>query len=309
MKLSIISPAYNEDEVLPYFIERVENVCNELVEKGNINTYEVIIVNDGSYDRTWDIIKQNNGRNSKIRGIKFSRNFGHHAAITAGLDYAKGDFVVYMDSDLQAQPEDIPRFLNEFRNGYDVVWGVTKERKDSFLVSFGSRVFYSIFNKIAGTKVPKDAIIAGCSRKAAENIKSLKEVRQFAVAQWTYVGFNTSFIEVEKKERFRGSIKYSLLKRINLALIGLIGFSKLPLKISSFLGFFMSLIGMTLGTYIVLRKLLLGIPVAGYASLFAAITFLFGIQFLILGIIGEYIGIIIDEVKRRPVYIVEDILE
>ncbi len=309
MLLSIISPAYNEEEVLPHFIERVEKVCNNLLTDKEIRDYEVIIVNDGSTDNSWNIIKENHKKNSRIKGVRFSRNFGHHSAITAGLDHAKGDFIVYMDSDLQAQPEDIPRIFREFLNGFDVIWGVAKERKDTFLITLGSKVFYWIFNKIAGTKVPKEAVIAGCNRIVAENIKRLKEVRQFSLAQWTYVGFKTSFIEVDKKERFKGAIKYSFFKRVNLALVGLIGFSKFPLKISSLVGFVMSSIGFLFGVYIVLRKLLLGIPVAGYASLFAVITFFFGIQFLILGIMGEYIGIIIDEVKKRPIYIIAEVLE
>ncbi len=309
MMLSIISPAYNEEAVLPHFIERIEKTCNSLLTHQDIKNYEIIIINDGSTDNTWDIIRKNHERNNRIKGVRFSRNFGHHSAISAGLDHAKGDFIVYMDSDLQAQPEDIPKLLKEFLKGFDIVWGIAKERKDTFLVMLGSRIFYWIFNKISGTKVPKQAIIVGCSRVVADNIKRLREVRQFSLAQWTYVGFRTSFIEVDKKERLKGIKKYSFIKRVNLALVGLIGFSKFPLKISSFIGFMMSFIGFTSGIYIILRKIILGISVAGYASLFAAVTFFFGIQFLILGIMGEYIGIIIDEVKKRPVYIVAEILE
>jgi dolichol-phosphate mannosyltransferase len=309
MKLSIISPAYNEEEVLPYFFERIEKVCESLIVGREIKDYEVVIVNDGSTDNTWNIIEESHLRNQRIKALKFSRNFGHHAAITAGLEYARGDFVIYMDCDLQAQPEDAPKLLREYLKGIDVVWGVAKERKDTFLIKLGSRIFYWIFNTIAGMKIPKEPVIAGCSKVVAENIKRLKEVRQFSLAQWTYVGFKTSFIEVDKKERYKGKMKYRLLKRVNLALIGLIGFSKLPLKISSFIGFFMSFVGFIFGLYIVIRKLIFGISVPGYASLLASITFFFGIQFLILGIIGEYIGIIIDEVKRRPSYIIEAVLE
>lgn len=309
MKLSIISPAYNEEDVLPYFILRIEKVCENLLLDGEIKDYEVVIVNDGSTDDTWNIIKENHTRNSRIKGLKFSKNFGHHSAITAGLDHAKGDFIVYMDSDLQAQPEDIPKIFREFSNGVDMVWGVAKDKKDTFLITIGSKIFYWLFNKIAGTKVPREAVVAGCSRIVAENIKKLQEVRQFALAQWTYVGFKTSFVEVDKKKRFKGAVKYSFLKRVNLALTGLLGFSKFPLKISSFLGFIMSFIGLMSGVYIFIVKILFDIPIAGYASLFTAITFFFGIQFLLLGIMGEYIGIIIDEVKKRPVYIVAEVLE
>lgn len=309
MKLSIISSAYNEEEVLPYFIKRTEKVCEDLLKDLVIKDYEVIIVDDGSIDNTWNIIKQHNKSNSHIKGVKFSRNFGHHSAVLAGLDHAKGDFMVFMDSDLQSQPEDVPKLLQEFFKGFDVVWGIAKERRDSFLIKFISKIFYWVFNKIARVKIFKETVMAGCSRLAVKHIRKLREARQFSPALWMYVGFKSTSIEVDKKERFRGAIKYNFFKRANLAIVGVVGFSQLPLKISNFLGFIMSFIGFALGFYIIARKLLLGIPVPGYASLIATITFFFGLQFLILGIMGEYIGIIIDEVKRRPIYIVEKILE
>lgn len=309
MKLSIISPAYNEEEVLPYFISRAEKVCDNLIANDEIQDYEILIVNDGSTDNTWDIIKEHHKNNQRIKGLKFSRNFGHHSTTIAGLDYVKGDFAIFMDSDLQAQPEDVLKLLQEFKKGFDVVWGIAKKRKDNFWIRLSSKLFYLMFNKISGMKLPVETVMAGCSKLAFNYIRQLREVRQFAPALWMYVGFKSSFIELEKKERFKGSIKYSFTNRIKLALIGLIGFSKFPLKISSFAGFFMSIIGFALGGYMVFRKFFYGIPIAGYASLFAAITFFFGIQFLILGIIGEYIGIIIDEVKRRLTYIVEEVLE
>jgi dolichol-phosphate mannosyltransferase len=309
MKLSIISPAYNEDEVLPHFIGRTEKVCDNLLKSQAITDYEIIIIDDGSTDNTWGVIDKNHRRNANIRGVKFSRNFGQHSSILAGLDHADGDFVVFLDSDLQAQPEDIPNLLQESFKGYDMVWGVARERKDTFIIRASSRIFYWIFNKIAGVRVPKEPIIACASKRAVNHIRKLREVRQFSLAQWVYVGFKTTYIEVDKKERLKGEVKYNFLKRANLAVISIVGFSKLPLQISNFIGFFMSLIGLGLGFFMVSLKLFLGIPVPGYASIIAAITFFFGIQFMILGIMGEYIGIIMDEVKRRPIYIVEEILE
>ena len=309
MKLSIISPAYNEEEVLPYFIERTEKVCEGLMKEQAIKDYEVIIIDDGSMDNTWEIIGKNHIRNTKIRGVKFSRNFGHHSTVIAGLDFAKGDFVVFMDSDLQAQPEDVPRLLQEYFKGFAVVWGIAKQRKDSVLVRYVSKIFYWIFNKIGGVKIFKETVMAGCSRLALEHIRQLREIRQFSPALWMYVGFKTSCVNVDKKERYKGSVKYSFNKRLNLALVGLVGFSKMPLQISNFIGFIMSLIALVVGLFMGMLKFFMGIPVPGYASIIVAVTFFFGIQFLIMGIMGEYIGIIIDEVKRRPIYIVEEVLE
>jgi glycosyltransferase involved in cell wall biosynthesis len=309
MKLSIISPVFNEEEVLPYFIGRTEKVCENLLKDEVIKDYEIIMIDDGSTDNTWNIIEKGHAGNVKIRGVKFSRNFGHHSTTIAGLDHAKGDFAVFMDSDLQAQPEDVPRLVQEFFKGFDVVWGIAKQRGDNFFVRTVSRIFYWIFNKITGVKIFKETVMAGCNRVAIDHIRRLREVRQFAPALWMYVGFKTSSIEVDKKERFKGTVKYSLGKRLNLALVGIIGFSKLPLQIANFIGFLMSCIGLVLGVFMVTLKLFLGIPVPGYASIIAVVTFFFGIQFMILGIMGEYIGIILDEVKRRPIYIAEKVLE
>jgi len=308
LKVSIISPAYNEEEVLPFFIERVEKVCEKLSNTARVKDYEVLIIDDGSTDNTWAIIKNSHVRNQKIRGIKFSRNFGHHGTTVAGLDHATGDFIIFMDSDLQAQPEDIPKLLDEYSKGNDLVWGIARERKDNFLITLSSKLFYWVFNKIAGVKIFNENVMAGCSQVAAGHIRSMREVRQFAPAIWKYVGFRNSVIELEKKGRFKGSVKYNFKKRLNLALVSVVGFSKFPLKISSVLGFIMSLVGISLGVYIVIIKFIRGIPVPGYTSLFASLMFFLGIQFLILGILGEYVGIILDEVKRRPIYIAEEVL-
>lgn len=309
MILSVISSAYNEKDVLHFFLDRTEEVCNVLFKDGQITDYEIFIVDDGSTDNTWETIKEHNKKNCRIKGIRLSRNFGQHSAILAGIDHADGDFVVFLDPDLQAQPEDIPKLLREFSMGFEMVWGVSKDRKDTLMVKLGSKMFYWLFNKIAGVKVPREPVIAGAGKKAVQYIRQLREVRQFSLAQWVYVGFKTSYVDVDKKERFRGTKKYNLTKRINLALTGIVGFSKLPLKIANFLGFFMSFAGFVMGFYIIARKVLFGIAVPGYTSIIASITFFFGLQFLILGIMGEYLGVIIDEVKRRPIYIVEEVLK
>lgn len=309
IKLSIISAAFNEESVLPVFLDHAIAVCSASSKKVDIDDFEIIVVDDGSADFTWDIIQQRHQQDQRVKGIRLSRNFGHHAAIMAGLDYASGDYVIYMDSDMQAQPADIPRIIDEFRRGFDIVWGIATSRKDNLFVSLGSKVFRWIFNKASRLDIPRNAVMGGCSRQAADNIKKLREFNRFSLGLWTYVGFKTAYIQVEKKSRFSGKVKYDLMKRTRLAITSLIGFSTFPLKLSSVLGFFMAAIGILMGLYIIFRKIFLGIAIAGYASLFAVITFFAGLQFLMLGIIGEYIGIILSEVKQRPIYIVEQRLE
>ncbi|MGO9953188.1 MAG: glycosyltransferase [Dissulfurispiraceae bacterium] len=309
MKLSVISAAFNEENVLPIFLDHVISVCSLSQEKLDIADFELIVVDDGSSDSTWDIIKQRHQQNQHIKGIRFSRNFGHHAAIMAGLDAASGNYIIYMDSDMQAQPEDIPKLINEFRQGFDIVWGVATARKDSLIATLGAKAFRWIFRRASRLDIPRNAVMAGCSRRAAENIKRLREFNRFSLGLWTYVGFHTAFVPVEKKSRLSGNVKYNLMKRVSLAITSLVGFSTFPLKLSSYLGFSMAVIGILMGFFIVIRKIFLGIAIAGYASLFAVITLFAGLQFLMLGIIGEYIGIILSEVKQRPIYVVEQRLE
>jgi polyisoprenyl-phosphate glycosyltransferase len=306
IKLSIISAAYNEESVLPFFIESVVNVCRNLIKTKQISNYEIMLVDDGSIDNTWAIIERAHAGNKRIKGIHFSRNFGHHSAIAAGLDHADGDIIVYMDSDLQAQPEDIPAIIAQFNKGYDMVWGTASKRNDSFIASAGSRLFHWLFNKVTRLKLPNQVVISACSRKAADHIKKLGEFNRFSLALWTFVGFKTACLPVTKNCRLRGEKKYNILSRSRLAISSLVSYSTFPLRLSSILGFVMAIIGITLSCYIVYRKLFLDIPFPGYTSVFAAITFFSGIQFLILGIMGEYIGIIMTETKRRPIYIIEN---
>jgi polyisoprenyl-phosphate glycosyltransferase len=304
-KLSIISAAFNEENILPVFIERTVKVCSGLVDSEDLDSYELIIVDDGSNDKTWQTIEDSHMENSNIKGLKLSRNFGQHAAIMAGLDQAEGDYMIYLDSDLQAQPEDIPKILRELCGGCDVAWGVASERNDGIVAKVGSKIFSWFFRKASKLHIPGNAVIGACSRSAADNIRQLREFNRFSLGLWSYVGFKTAYVDVEKKSRFSGPARYNFMRRLKLAISSIVGFSAFPLRLASLLGFVMACVGILLGSYVIYRKLFLGIALAGYASLFAVITFFAGLQFLLLGIIGEYVGIILSEVKRRPIYIVE----
>lgn len=284
-------------------------MCEKLLKESEIEDYEILVVDDGSKDKTWNLIKENHERNSRVKGIKFSKNFGHHSAITACFDFSEGDFTIFMDSDLQAQPEDFPKLIKEFKNGFDVVWGVASEREDSFLVKLTAKYFYKFFNKVTGINTPRDIVFACFSKKVILSIREFREFKRYSHAIWSYVGYKNSIVKVRKEGRFTGEIKYSFTKRISLAIVSLIGFSKFPLRMVSIIGFVTSAFSIVLSIYMILKKLFLGIDTKGFAAIIVTISFFFGILFLILGIIGEYIGIMLDEVKNRPLYLTEEILK
>ncbi len=306
MKLSVVAPAYNEEEVLPEFINRVTSLLELLMKSGKITDWELIIVDDGSTDNTWNIIREAHSRNPRIKGIKLSRNFGHHNAITAGLRSSKGDLTIFMDSDLQARPEDIPLILDEYLNGYEVIWGIASEREDSLFVKLTSKLFAKLFNKMSPVYVPGDVVMVGFSKRALNYINEIREVDRYLDGLWAYVGFRSKEVKLKKEARKGGKPKYTFSKRLKLALYATISFTKGPLRLATYLGIFSAILGLSLGIYIIIKKLVWNTTLPGYASIFSAITIFFSMNFIILGIIGEYIGVLVDEVKSRPLYIVEE---
>jgi len=300
--LSVVIPVYNEEGNLRQLYTRLINVI-----KGISSNYEIIFVDDGSTDNTSKTLKELHEKDNHVKVIKFTRNFGQHIAITAGLDYCKGDVVVLMDGDLQDPPEEIPKLYEKFKEGYDIAYAVRKTRTDPVLKKAASKFFYSFLKILAKVEIPLDVgILRIMSRQAADGLRSCKEKSRFITALMSWTGFSHVGVETRRNTRYAGKTKYSLFKSIQLAVDGITSFSYVPLRIATYIGLFVALISFVTGIYMLIKKIFFGIPIAGYASVVVSILFIGGVQLLIIGIMGEYIGRIYTEVQNRPMYIVQD---
>jgi dolichol-phosphate mannosyltransferase len=298
---SVIIPIYNEEENLAVLYDRLTAVI------GKLGTYEIIFVDDGSKDRSWQLIKELHGEDDCIKGVSFSRNFGHHIAITAGLDYAEGRTIILMDGDLQDQPEEIPRLLDKLREGYDLVYGIRRVKKDSLMKRFNSFLFWWFLNKLSGIDIPRNqTLLRIFDKKILDVLKDMRERARFIHGMMAWTGFRIALLEVEHAPRERGVSKYNTIKLFRLAFNAITSFSTLPLRLATYLGLFSSGIGFFYALYFLYKKIFLGIPVLGYASIIVAVLFVGGVQLLILGIMGEYLGRVYQEVQARPVYILKE---
>lgn len=301
VEFSIVIPVYNEEENVPELHRRLGTVMEKL------GTYEIIFVDDGSSDKSWQIIKGLHERDSNVKGLSFSRNFGHHIAITAGLDHAKGETIILMDGDLQDPPEEIPKLHRKLKEGYELVYGIRKEKKDSILKRFTSFVFWWFINSFSGINIPRNqTLLRIFDRKILDVLNSMRERSRFIHGMIAWTGFRTAFQEVEHAPRMRGATKYNIVKLFRLAFNAITSFSTLPLRFATYLGLLSAGVGMLYGFYFIYKKIFLGIPVLGYASIIVAVLFVGGIQLLILGIIGEYLGRVYQEVQARPIYILRE---
>ena len=304
MLVSIVIPCYNEEE-------NIEACYKELVttlRKTNYE-YELIFVNDGSSDNTLGKLINLHKSDSNVKIIDFSRNFGKEIALSAGLDYAKGDVVIPFDADLQDPPEIIPKLLEKYQEGYDIVNAVRIKREgETFFKKATSKLFYRVMNKLTDIEIPKDVgDFRLISRNALEVIKNMRERKRFMKGIFAWVGFKTASVYYERKPRYAGKTKWNYMKLTDLAIEGITSFSAAPLRLSSLLGFLVSFVAFFYALWVIIAKLVFGNPVKGYPSLMVAILFLGGVQLISIGIIGEYIGRIYEEVKQRPLYVVRKV--
>ncbi|MCM8796078.1 MAG: glycosyltransferase family 2 protein [Candidatus Omnitrophica bacterium] len=308
---SIIIPLFNEEENIPELYRRLTITMESLCKKEGIdkNLYEIIMINDGSKDRTWELIKELHKKDKKVKGVNLSRNFGQHPAIIGGLHYAKGEVIILMDGDLQDPPEEIPRLYEKYKEGYDIVYALRKTRDDPVYRKLLSKIFMKIFKKLTyidtATRI---GVFRVMGRKYMENFIKLGEKSKLGLALMGWMGFSQSYVEIERKARAAGKSKYSILKLYKLACDGIISFSNifLYLHIGIYFGFIVALLSFLMGFYIVFKKLFYGIPISGYTSIIVSIFFLGGISLIILSIIAIYIGKIYEIVLNRPYYIVKD---
>ncbi len=299
--ISVIIPVYGCDESLVELHKRLVNVLT-----GIVNSYEIILVDDCGQGNAWPIIQNLSEHDKSVIGILLSRNFGQHYAITAGLDYAKGDWCIVMDCDLQDQPEEIVKLYNKAQEGYHIVVGKRVYRKDSFFVKITSKLFYILFNYLSGQKLDNRVANYGIySRKVIDNVKKYKETDRSFGLLVTLVGFLRTEIEIEHAYRISGKSSYTFRKRINMALDHILSHSNKPLLFAIQVGFFISLVATIYATWLIIRFLIWTHVPEGWTSVIVSLFFLSGLSISITGVVGVYIGKIYNEVKKRPLYIVD----
>lgn len=304
LELSIVIPIFCEEEILPELYSRLTTV----IEKLKVS-YEIVFVDDGSNDNSLKILKEFHTKDKRVKIIKFSRNFGHHIAITAGLDFCNGKSVVLMDGDLQDPPEGITELYQKYQEGYDVVYAIRKTRQDSLLKKIFSKLFYIVFKKLTTIRIPNESgIFRIISRRVLESVRNCREKSRFIIALISWSGFSQTGIEIDRDARRAGKAKYAFFKSMELALDAITSFSYLPLRITIYFGFCVAILSFLIGSFMFVKKLLLGMPVSGYASIIISLFFIGGVQLFILGVIGEYLGRTYNEALNRPLYIVEETL-
>jgi dolichol-phosphate mannosyltransferase len=303
--LSVVVPVYNEAEGIRSFHERATAALKKL---DGID-YDLVYVDDGSRDASFEIMSTFAASGPNTRVVKLSRNFGHQVAITAGLDYARGDAVVFIDADLQDPPEVIAELVAKWREGYDVVYARRTQRKgETPFKLITAAVFYRVLRSLANIDIPPDVgDFRLISRRVAEQLRAMREKDRFIRGLVSWVGFKQTSVLYQRDERFAGVTKYPLKKMIKFAFDGLTSFSTAPLRLAMWLGYMASALAF-LYLASVFVQVLLGYTVQGWATIMVAVLFLGGVQLICLGILGEYLGRVFNEVKPRPVYIVEELL-
>lgn len=302
---SIVIPLFNEELVVNETYKRVRTIMDSTGEP-----YEIIFVNDGSRDGTLGKVREIAKMDRNICLISFSRNFGHQSAITAGMDYSKGQAVIVIDADLQDPPEVMLKMIDKWKEGYEVVYGLRIKRKgETFFKKVTAKVYYRILNKLTDVDIPVDVgDFRLIDRKVCDALKKLPERNRYVRGLISWLGFRQTGVEFVREERLAGETKYPFRKMIKLALDGITSFSYKPLKLASYIGAAISAIGFLYLLVVIFQKLFTDTTVQGWASLIAITLFFNGIILLILGIIGEYIRRIYDEAKGRPAYIISEMI-
>jgi len=301
-KISVVCPCFNEMEVIEIFLGRMQPILKELNK-----SYEIIFINDGSSDDTLNILLNAKNTYKNIRIINLSRNFGKEAALTAGLECAKGDVIIPIDVDLQDPPELIISFLDKWEEGYDVVLAKRVDRStDSLPKRLSAEYFYKIHNKISEISIPNNVgDYRLMSKRVVKTLNDLPENQRFMKGLFAWAGYKTAEVGYKRESRAAGKTSFNGWKLWNFSLDGITSFSTVPLRVWTYLGVVISLLSFLYGGLIIFKTILLGVETPGYASILAVVLFLGGVQLIGIGVLGEYIGRIYKESKRRPAYIIE----
>jgi len=301
--VSIVAPIYNEAENIPELYRRVSEVLEP-----NVDSWEFLMVDDGSTDGSTELIRKLADRDERLRPIIFARNFGHQLALTAGLDYSRGDAVVVIDADLQDPPEVILDLIAKWREGYEVVYAVRAEREgESWFKKATASLFYRLINAITKVDIPLDTgDFRLLDRQVVEVLKGMRERHRFPRGMSAWVGFRQIGVEYQRKARYAGETKYPFRKMFRLALDAITGFSYFPLQLATYVGFFAAGMSILAIPVVIILRLAGSHAFFGQASTLIAVLFLGGVQLISLGILGEYVGRLYDEAKGRPLYIVRE---
>lgn len=302
--LSVVIPVYNEEQTLDALVDRLTPALESIGEP-----WEVIFVNDGSRDRSPEMLRSLHERDPRLKSLSLSRNFGHQVAISCGIDHASGAAVVVMDGDLQDPPEILPDLVRRWREGWDVVYAVRQKRQENVLKRAAYKVFYWVLRRVSYLDIPLDSgDFSLIDRRVVDLLKRMPERNRFVRGLRTWVGLRQTGFEYSRAARYAGESKYSFAKLLRLAFDGLVSYSYVPLRMVSNLGLIVSLVALAYMSYLLLARLFGDRTIQGWTSTVVIVLFLGGIQMLALGVIGEYIGRIFEEVKQRPHYIVAEAL-
>ena len=303
IRYSFVIPVFNERETLPELYGRLTDVAETL--DGDA---EILFVDDCSWDGSYELLADLGARDPHVRVIRFARNFGHQVAITAGLDHAAGDAVIVMDADLQDPPEVVPELVARWQEGYEVVYAVRKRRSgESWLKRKTAAWFYRVLRRVASVQMPLDTgDFRLVDRRAVDAFRSMRERARYVRGMFSWVGFRQIGVPYERPERFAGEPKYSFRKSLTLAVDGVVSFSNAPLRLALVVGFVFSTLAFVVGAFAIAAKLAGAFVVPGWTSILVVVSLLGGIQLIVMGMLGLYIGRIYEEVKARPIYVVRE---
>jgi glycosyltransferase involved in cell wall biosynthesis len=308
-RLSVVIPAYNESGNVAELVRLLTATLDDLgrAEAWPHDAWEVIFVDDGSRDRTWELVEEAHRADPRVGGVRLSRQFGHHVAVTAGLDRAGGSAVVVMDGDLQDPPDAIPLLYEKRKAGFDLIYSLRQVRQDPLVKRINSRLFWWAMNRVSGLDMPHaQMMLRMMSRRFVDALGQMRESQRFVHGMMAWAGFRVAGIEVAHRPRFAGRSSYSVRRQLRLAVHAITSFSTTPLRIASVLGLITAVLSLAVGVYLLTGKFLYGYSVEGWASIVTSMFFLAGVQLFVLGIMGEYIGKTYKEVQRRPLYFISE---
>ncbi|MBD2004851.1 MULTISPECIES: glycosyltransferase family 2 protein [Cyanophyceae] len=304
-KYSLVIPVYNEEKTLPELYRRISELMERLDDQA-----ELILVNDGSKDRSLQLLRDLHERDPRVCYLSLARNFGHQIAVTAGLNYVRGEVIVILDADLQDPPELIPDMVEKWRQGYHVVYAKrTQRQKESWFKRFTAYIFYRLLKQLADVDIPTDTgDFCLMDRQVVDVLNSMPERDRYIRGMRSWIGFQQTAVYFERHPRFAGEVKYTFSKSLSLAINGLVSFSKVPLRISTYVGLLAAVAAIFMGLLVIYWRIFVPqSPLTGFTIILVAIFFLGAVQLVSIGILGEYIGRIYEEVKGRPLYTLSEV--